>query len=111
MTWLKKGKIILPLSIVAVAMQVYWDPIRVSAQSPIRFTGPTSSQPLALTADDSLLIVANPDNNSVTLFDVKNANAKLVEIPVGKEPNGVAIAPDGLLGPVHTIKHCCYKMF
>ena len=49
-----------------------------------------------MSADDSLLLVANPDNNSVTLFDVKNGNAQLAEIPVGKEPNGVALSPDGL---------------
>ena len=36
-----------------------------------RFVGPTSSQPLALTADDELLAVANPDNNSVSMFDVR----------------------------------------
>ena len=37
----------------------------VFAQSALRFTGPTSSQPLALSADDSLLLVANPDNNTI----------------------------------------------
>ena len=58
------------------------------------YSGPTSSQPLALSADDSLLAVANPDNNSITLFDLKNNNAK-AEIPVGKEPNGVTLLPDG----------------
>src|SRR5215510_9770117 len=65
------------------------------AQALPRFTGATSSQPLALSADDSLLLVANPDNNTVTLFDAKNGNARLAEIPVGKEPNGVALSPDG----------------
>jgi YVTN family beta-propeller protein len=68
---------------------------QVSAQTAARFAGPTSSQPLALSADDSLLLVANPDNNTVTLFDAKNGNARLAEIPVGKEPNGVALSPDG----------------
>ena len=67
----------------------------VSAQTVRRFAGPTNSQPLALSADDSLLLVANPDNNSVTLFDAGNDNARLAEIPVGKEPNGVALSPDG----------------
>jgi uncharacterized protein (TIGR03437 family) len=50
---------------------------------------------LALSADDGLLIVANPDNNSVSLFDLRNNNTRLAEIPVGKEPNGVALSPDG----------------
>jgi hypothetical protein len=39
-------------------------PGQVSAQTVLRFAGPTSSQPLALSADDSLLLVANPDNNT-----------------------------------------------
>ena len=50
---------------------------------------------MALSADDSLLLVANPDNNTVSLFDLKNNGTRLAEIPVGKEPNGVALSPDG----------------
>lgn len=68
---------------------------RVNAQTARRFAGPTNSQPLALSADDSLLLVANPDNNSVTLFDAGNGHSRLTEIPVGKEPSGVALSPDG----------------
>jgi len=67
----------------------------VAADNLLRFTGPTSSQTLALSADDSLLAVANPDNNSVTFFDLKNGNARLAEVAVGIEPNGVALSPDG----------------
>jgi YVTN family beta-propeller protein len=85
----------LPLALVAAVLSFTWDVDHVSAQAPVRFTGPTSSQPLALSADDSLLIVANPDNNSVTLFDLKTGNTRLAEIAVGREPNGVALSPDG----------------
>ncbi len=64
--------------------------------TPTRFAGPTSSQPLALTADDAFLAVANPDNNSVTFFDLRaDRNRKLAEVPVETEPNGVAVLPDG----------------
>jgi YVTN family beta-propeller protein len=67
-----------------------------AALQPARFVGPTSSQPLALSADDSLLVVANPDNDSVTFFDVRaDENRRLAEVRVGQEPNGVAILPDG----------------
>src|SRR6185436_4042935 len=67
----------------------------VLAQTPVRFTGPTSSQPLALSADDGLLAVANPDNNSVSIFDSRNAaNTRLAQVTVGREPNGVAVSPD-----------------
>lgn len=61
-----------------------------------RFAGPTSSQTLALDANGTLLAVANPDNNSVTFFDVTaDRNRRLREIPVGKEPWGVALNPQG----------------
>src|SRR5215831_11535438 len=81
----------------AVAAGMTWDRALESAdaQTLTRFTGATSSQPLALSADDSLLLVANTDSNTVSLFDLKNGGARLAEIPVGKEPNGVAMSPDG----------------
>src|SRR6187401_1160349 len=61
-----------------------------------RFFGPTSSQPLALNANESLLAVANPDNDSVTLFSVAGTHVnQLAEVEVGREPNGVALLPDG----------------
>lgn len=62
-----------------------------------RFVGPTSSQPLALSADGKFLLVANGESNTVTLFNVKNdANVLLAKIKVGKEPSGVAVLPNGL---------------
>ena len=91
----KSHKALLPLALIAAAPYFFRVPQPVSAQSPTRFTGATSSQPLALNADDSLLAVANPDNNTVTFFDAKNGNARLGEVAVGKEPNGVALSPDG----------------
>src|SRR5438128_2156260 len=36
-----------------------------------RFVGPTSSQPLAMSADNSFLVAANPDNNTVSFFDLR----------------------------------------
>ena len=86
------------LTLITLFAVITQRPDRVSAQQappPPRFTGPTSSQPLALSADDSLLLVANPDNNSVSLFDVRTGNTRLAEVPVGREPNGVALSPDG----------------
>lgn len=71
-----------------------WEAI---AQGPaLRFAGPTSSQSIALSADDEFLAVANPDNNSVSFFDLRqDRNRKLAEVPVQEEPNGVAMLPDG----------------
>jgi YVTN family beta-propeller protein len=66
-----------------------------NAQS-ARFDGPSSSQPIALTADGATLAVANPDNNSVTVFDVQaDRFTPLAEVPVQLEPNGVAFTPGG----------------
>jgi YVTN family beta-propeller protein len=74
-------------------------PREVTSQLPpavTRFAGPTASQPLALTGDDSFLLVVNPDNNTLTAFDVRaDRNRKLIELPVQGEPNGVAVLPDG----------------
>jgi len=61
-----------------------------------RPSGPTASQPLSLSADGDLLAVANPDNDSVSFFDTSRATPRLIaEVGVGREPNGVALAPDG----------------
>ncbi len=61
-----------------------------------RFAGPTNSQPLALDAGGGLLIVANPDNDSVSIFDVaQDRNRRIREVHVCREPNGVAINPQG----------------
>ncbi len=71
--------------------------LRISAlQGATRFAGAVSSGPLALSADSTLLAVVNPDNNSVSFFDVGNdKNSLLGEVPVGGEPWGVGMTPDG----------------
>jgi YVTN family beta-propeller protein len=67
-----------------------------SAQNTPRFVGPLSSQPMALTSDDAFLIVANPDNDTVSFFEVRqDRNRRIAQVPVQQEPNGVAFAPDG----------------
>ena len=73
----------------------------LSGRNHSAFAGPTSSQPLALDARDRLLVVANPDNDSVTLFHrTGNGWKRVDEEKVGKEPSGVAILPDGKKGYV-----------
>ncbi len=66
---------------------------------------PTHSSTLAMTADDTRLIVANRQNNSVSVLQVKDSHGndtslKLAEIAVGKEPRFVAVTPDGHLAMV-----------
>src|SRR5687767_6220759 len=76
---------------VATVCGAFQNPWPTVAPSP-RFDGPTSSQPLALDAAGSMLAVANPDNNTVTFFDVNgDRNKKLAEVPVGREPSGVVL--------------------
>ena len=83
--------------VLSLALAVYLQGASIAQPIPVtRFVGPTSSQPLALTADNAFLVVANPDNNSVSFFDVRSdKNRKVAEVPVQIEPNGVAFMPDG----------------
>jgi YVTN family beta-propeller protein len=66
---------------------------------PAAFAGPageaTNSTPIAITSDNRFLWVANPQNNSVSLIQVANDVVQLIQqIPVGKEPQCVAITPN-----------------
>jgi len=80
------------IAITGAMLQHHWRVLSVLADTPLRFSGPINSQPLALNADDSLMAVANPDNNSVSLFDVSSGkNTRVTEVSVGTEPNGVAV--------------------
>jgi YVTN family beta-propeller protein len=58
--------------------------------------GPRQSSPIALTGDNSRLVSVNPDNNTITVFNsTTDALAVVGTVPVGTEPNSVAIHPDG----------------
>ena len=61
---------------------------------------PSRSSSIALTADDSRLVVVNRQSNSISVIQVKDDNGEdieqlLVELEVGNEPRFVAISPDG----------------
>jgi DNA-binding beta-propeller fold protein YncE len=64
-------------------------------------TTPSHGSTIALTGDDSRLVVANHDVGTATVFSVDYAAAtqptlnKLAEIAVGSEPSAVAVHPDG----------------
>lgn len=89
--------IIMGVALVGISfLQAPTDTPTSAQQGVSRFAGSTKSGPLALNADDSLLAVVNPDANTVTLFDVgADRNIPLGEFAVGREPNGVAVSPDG----------------
>jgi YVTN family beta-propeller protein len=56
---------------------------------------PTRSSPIAITSDDQFVWSVNPENNSVSVFNVAvNPSQKVAEVHVGIEPWCVAITPD-----------------
>jgi DNA-binding beta-propeller fold protein YncE len=57
---------------------------------------PIQSTPIALSSDDKLLVVCNPDNDSITVFDATvEPPSKIKQIKTGDEPVSVAIASNG----------------
>lgn len=61
-------------------------------------TGPSQSSPIALTEDARLLVNVNPEANSISVFNFTaagNLRGKPKEITVGRDPNSVALHPDG----------------
>ncbi len=84
------------IAALAGVVALAWSPAWLGAAPLTRFVGPTASQPLALSADGAFLVVANPDNNSVSFFDLRNdRNRRVAEVPVQSEPSGVAFLPNG----------------
>jgi YVTN family beta-propeller protein len=62
---------------------------------------PSSSSPIAISEDDSLLVVANNLDDSVSVINVAgDANTKVAQVEVGDEPRTVAITPDKRLAYV-----------
>src|SRR5262245_5380336 len=58
--------------------------------------GPRQSSPIAISADDSLLVNVNPDANSLSVYSVQGDSlTKIQEIPVGRDPSSVALSPAG----------------
>src|SRR5262245_18842448 len=58
-------------------------------------TSATRSSPIAITSDNQFVWSVNPDNNSVSVFNVAgDANQKIAEVLVGTEPWCVAITPN-----------------
>jgi YVTN family beta-propeller protein len=56
---------------------------------------PTHASPIAITGDNAEVWSVNPDNNSVSVFNVAgDANVKVAEVAVGIEPWCVAITPN-----------------
>ena len=79
----------------AFAGSTRWGWSELVASVKHRPSRPSHSSPIAITSDNRYVWSVNPDNDSVSVFDVADdANKKVAEIPVGKEPWCVAITPD-----------------
>jgi len=67
----------------------------ISSPRTIADSSATASSPIGLTSDDRFVWVVNPDNNSVSALEVGNdVNRKISEIPVGEEPQCLAVTGD-----------------
>ena len=65
-------------------------PASVLAASWLR---PTYSSPIAINPNDRLIWVVNPSDDSVSVIRPDN-NTRLAKIPVGDEPQSIALTPD-----------------
>jgi YVTN family beta-propeller protein len=73
----------------------------VPATGGVLAKNPSASSPIAISDDDSLLVVVNNLDDSVSVLNVAgDVNAKVAEIEVGDEPRTVAITPDKRLAYV-----------
>ncbi len=94
--WIARlGVIAMTLLLGVTYVIVQQEPV-IAQNSAARFAGPTSSQPIALDATGSIMVVVNPDTNSFSLFEVgADRNRKIIEQSTSEEPNGIAVSPDG----------------
>ncbi|KPV48332.1 hypothetical protein SE17_38625, partial [Kouleothrix aurantiaca] len=58
------------------------------------FNKPTNSSPIALSASNELLWVVNPDSDTVSVFRTSDNTKVISDIPVGDEPQSVALHPN-----------------
>jgi len=82
-----------------VAPDAAGDSSEASAPPPV-LSAPSHGSTIALTDDDTRLVMANHDTGTATVFAVDYSSSlpvlsKLAEIPVGAEPSGVVVHPDG----------------
>ncbi len=104
--WLPSLVVVLLVALAASLLPVYGAPSAPDA--PDSATAPDqlpssarASSPIALTTDNRLLVVCNPDSDSVSVFLVQaDTNRKVAEIRVGREPRSVAIHPTNQLALV-----------
>ncbi len=79
-----------PMALALLVVATVW-PGTAPAQT---YPRPTYSSPIAISRDDRLIWVVNPDDNSVSVIRPDN-HTRLAKISVGLEPQSIALTPDG----------------
>jgi DNA-binding beta-propeller fold protein YncE len=85
-------------AVVLVAVMVCLVGLGTALHTSEAIAAPTRSTTIALTSDETRLVVVNREANSLSIIQVKDANGndvanKLTEIAVGQEPRCVAVHP------------------
>ena len=89
------------ISFSAALAILYWLTIPAASAPSATAIGPRQSGPIALSADDSTLVNVNPEANTISVFDTSSSTlVKLGEVKVGRDPESVAVQPDGTLAYV-----------
>ncbi len=66
----------------------------VDAPPPRVAARPSKSGTIAISEDDTRVLMVNPEAGTVSLFDTAT-NARIAELPTGREPSAVVFHPDG----------------
>lgn len=66
----------------------------VDAPPPRPATRPSKSGTIAITEDDTRVVMVNPEAGTVSVFETAG-NTRVAELPVGREPSAVVLHPDG----------------
>jgi YVTN family beta-propeller protein len=73
-----------------------WLLVRVATSSSLAdvWNRPTHSSPIAISRNDRLIWVVNPSDDSVSVLR-PDTNTRIATVPVGDEPQSIALTPDG----------------
>lgn len=93
-SWLVGGLATYVLVAIAFAITRGAGAAPLAAIGPAAFNKPTYSSPIALSASNELLWVVNPDNDTVSVFRTTDNTKVISDIPVGDEPQSIALHPN-----------------
>src|SRR5206468_2281698 len=88
------GRVAIPRFLVLVLFVLMFDGVREVARAQANWGRPTYSSPIAISANDRLIWVVNPSDDSVSVIR-PDTNQRLAKIAVGDEPQSLALTPDG----------------